>query len=178
MSVVRNAVAGASCALIAIALVAASFDDNTSKPMLINGDAAGMERGEAFSSYRARAEQSLNREGQAFALVTFEHPLTAQEAGEAMESWDIPRVSALTLPLSKPVELPEPVAPETRIDVARRAQRTVPEAGDQIAGAVVYGNMAEVRTIAAQPQVAAVEALPEGAAWGRFGLRPVDPSRG
>ncbi|MDU0478042.1 hypothetical protein QVA66_02170 [Staphylococcus chromogenes] len=177
MNSIRGWIAGISSAVILGAIVLAGFDDNTSKPMLLNGDAVGMDHDETFYEYQHRIAPTLHREGEGFALVSFAAPVNVDKAGQLATQWPVGRVNAVTLPDSAPVAVPEPIAPETRREVFARAQRNNPDIRDRISGAVVYGQLADIRVIAASPEVASVEVLPEDAAWGRFGIRPVDPSK-
>lgn len=51
-------------------------------------------------------------------------------------------------------------------------------AGDPvIIGLLARGNPGQLRAVAAQPQVRAVEALPDDAVWGRFAVRPLQPQQ-
>ncbi|AKK03501.1 hypothetical protein CEPID_08255 [Corynebacterium epidermidicanis] len=169
----RKTVAGLAALIIVVAIVGAGFDDNTSKPMLRNGDQLGMEPNESFSQYQQRVVGSLDRDGDGWALVTFDHPLTVEEAGRVTATWNIQRVSSLTLTQAKPVAIPEPIAPETRADVVRRTADSSPEVAGGISGALVFARLAQLRTLAQEPTVVAIEVLPRDAAFGRFGVRPV-----
>lgn len=168
---------------LAGALVFAYVDDATHRPVAPQGDMLGTESGESFSSYVQRAGASLAEADEtAYALVTFAGPLDPAEAAAVLEPVD--RVNAMIVALAAPFPLPEPVAGETRRDVFERELGRI---ADSLAGvpsperidAVVVRDGGDVlRAVASQPQVAAVEVLPPDAAWGRFGVRPVETPAG
>lgn len=63
-------------------------------------------------------------------------------------------------------------AETTALTVARMRE------GDPvIIGLLARGNPAQLRAVAAQPQVRAVEALPDDAVWERFAVRPLQPQQ-
>lgn len=170
--------------LVLIGLVAVlSFDDRTSRPMPPNGDMLGMDPEQSFAQYRAHAEASLMAapvEEQAFALVTFTGETTPEVAAGVLEP--VGRVNAMLISLAAPFPLPEPVAGENRADVFDRELARIshslsgvgdvptPEGLDAV---IIWENGQTLRTLAEEGNVATVEALPPDAAWGRFGVRPV-----
>lgn len=165
-------------------LVLAFLDDATHKPVPPQGDMLGTESGENFAAYARRAETSLidaPADQPVYALVTFAEPLTPQRAGVVLESLE--RVNAMIVAMAAPFALPEPVAGEGRADVF---QRELDRIGDSLQGvssvpvpelldAVVVRDNGEVlRTLSAADDIATIEVLPPDAAWGRFGVRPVE----
>lgn len=153
-------------------------------PPPINGDSLGMERGESFTDYAARADESLSalndESAHHFALVTFTEPLEAEPAGEVTEP--VGRVNAMMIAGVQLRPLPEPVDGEDRSDVYAReldrvaaALEDVPMPGpiDTLNAVVVWDHPEILRALDDDPQVAAVEALPADAQWGRFGVSPV-----
>ncbi len=180
---IRKVLAVLAVIALLVLLVVASFDDRTAKPMPPNGDMLGMDAGETLAEYRERAAGTLAAapaDEEAFALVTFTGPLAPVEAARVLAP--VGRVNALIVDLASPFDLPEPVAGETRVDVFERQLGRI---GDSLAGignvptpeefdAVVVWETGDVlREVAAAEPVAAVEVLPPDAAWGRFGVRPV-----
>lgn len=185
---IRTVVAVIAVVALAALLIVAVFDDRTAKPMPPNGDMLGMDAGESFDDYRQRAADSLAAapaDEEAFALVTFTDPLSPVEAEETLEPVER-RVNAMIIELAAPFPLPEPIEGETRADVF---QRELDRIGHSLSGignvptpehldAVIVWDTGEVlRGVAADEDVATVEALPPDAAWGRFGVRPVDVER-
>ncbi|QGU04985.1 hypothetical protein [Corynebacterium comes] len=183
---IRRIVAILAIVALAGALVLAFLDDATHKPVAPQGDMLGTESGEPFSSYVGRADRSLaDADQSAYALITFAQPLTPAEAESVLTG--IGRVNAMIVALASPFALPEPIAGETRADVF---QRELDRIADSLAGvgdvpvperidAVVVRDTGDVlRAVAGAPEIAAVEVLPPDAAWGRFGVRPVDVTGG
>ena len=158
----------------------AAFDDATSQPMAVAGDQLGPDPDESFSRYRERAAASLDGavEGEnAFGLVTFARPLSAEEAAEALEG--IKRVNTLILGQAAPIAIPEPVEGASRADVIRRKfahlSRSLGVAPDAVSAVTAWDDAAAFRQLARDPEVAAVEVLPPDARWGNFGVRPPSP---
>lgn len=166
------------------ALTIAFFDDATHKPVPPQGDMLGTESGESFVSYSERARTSLLDapiDQHAYALVTFTGPLTPAEAGAVLDN--VERVNAMIVQLAAPFPLPEPIAGEERADVFQReldrisaslqGVGNVPSPG-HLDAVVVRDNGNVLRLLSEAPQIAAIEVLPADAAWGRFGVRPVE----
>jgi len=166
------------------ALVLAFLDDATHKPVPPQGDMLGTDSGESFAAYSERARTSLldaPADQPVYALVTFTAPLTPAEAGDLLD--DVARVNAMIVQLAAPFSLPEPVSGEGREDVFQReldriaaslqGVGTVP-VPEHLDAVVVRDNGDTLRQLAEAPQVAALEPLPADAAWGRFGVRPVE----
>lgn len=171
--------------LVALGVVVfAWYDDATDRPAAsTNGDMVGMESGESFSEYQERSATSLAAApaGEAvFALITFTRPLDS--AGAEQITADLDRVNAMLIGMSAPYSLPEPVAGESRAEVFERQFGRI---ADSLAGVgevpvpvrmtavIAYDEGEALRGIAGAEEVAAVEVLPPDAAWGRFGVRPV-----
>ncbi|AGF72873.1 hypothetical protein [Corynebacterium halotolerans] len=184
---IRKIVAVVAVVALAALLIVGIFDDRTAKPMPPNGDTLGMDAGESFDDYRRRAADSLAAapaDEEAFALVTFTDPLSPAEAEEVLEP--VGRVNAMIIELASPFPLPEPVEGETRADVFHReldriahslsgvGNVPVPEHLDAV---IIWDTGEVLRGVAEDEDVAAVEALPPDAAWGRFGVRPVEVER-
>lgn len=178
---IRRIVAVLAAVAFAGFLVLAFLDDATSRPVAPNGDMLGTEAGESFEDYSARAAESLAAATDpAYALITFAEPLTPAEAAEVLEPLD--RVNALVVALAPPFALPEPVDGETRADVFDRELGRI---GDSLTGignvpvpervdAVVAHDTGDtLRVVATDDAVDTIEVLPPDAAWGRFGVRPV-----
>lgn len=130
----------------------------------MQGDTLGPQAGETDPAYLERAEASLDHDEASFALVSFAHPLDAEEAAVALQP--APRVSAVLETGRAPIVVPEPSIGNLRIDVLRSAT-TQP-----ITGAVVHAPRAALRQIQADYRVRAVEMLPADAVWGAFALTP------
>lgn len=183
---IRRIVAILAVVALGGALVLAFLDDATHKPVAPQGDMLGTESGESFSAYVARADASLAAaDGPAYALVTFAQPVEPARAAEVLEQ--VGRVNAMIVASASPFPLPEPIAGETREDVFQReldriayslagiGDVPVPERIDAV---VVRDGGDVLRAVAARPEVVTVEVLPPDAAWGRFGVRPVDVPAG
>ncbi|AZA08943.1 hypothetical protein [Corynebacterium pseudopelargi] len=164
----RLSIAIGSLAALVILLVVLSSNQPGHHTTLHNGDVLGKQEEETFQQYQQRAHESLEGQGQRFALVTFAQPLSPESAGHSLET--ITRVNAVLLDSSAPLVLPEPVAPEGRADVIRRYQSFVAADDAPLQAAVVREDLDTLRHLEAEPHIAAVEALPEDAAWGHFGI--------
>ncbi|MFP7364484.1 hypothetical protein SFC07_01685 [Corynebacterium callunae] len=170
-------------ALIAL-VVALSFSDRTAKPMAINGDMLGQETSESIDAYAARAGTSLAEAPageKAYALVSFARPLNAEAAAAVLDG--IGRVNAMVMLSAPAMALPEPIAGESRADVFQRQITLVDaqlagignvRAPQELNGVVVWDTPEAVKKIAENPEVFSVEILPPDAAWGAFGVRPVN----
>ncbi|ALP50578.1 hypothetical protein P9K31_04835 [Corynebacterium glutamicum] len=173
-------------AILALVVVVAilSFSDRTAKPMQLNGDMLGQDNTETSVEYLQRASESLAdaTDGEeAYSLVTFAQPLSPAEAGELLDG--IGRVSAMVMLSAPAMDLPEPIAGETREDVFNRQIALVDaqlsgignvRAPGELNGVVVWDIPENVRPLAESPLVYSIETLPPDAAWGSFGVRPVD----
>lgn len=158
---------------IIAAIMVLSNSDRVAQPMAINGDQLGMEQGELPVDYQQRATHTLeDATDPAFALVTFDRPLSPDTAGALLDQADLSRVSAALTDLFLPVALPEPTEGHSRGDVLKQQLANNGDTG-QIQAVVVHDNGEKLRTLSRLHGVFAVEALPADAAWGRFGIRPV-----
>lgn len=149
-----------------------------------NGDMLGQDGEETFAEYEQRAEASLQAapaEEESYALLTFARPLTAAEAG--VETAELQRVNAMIVGMAAPYALPEPVEGATRADVYAHQfamiGRGLSGIGNvpvpyQLTAVVALDDGEALRQAASQPRVATVEVLPPDAAWGSFGVRPVE----
>lgn len=171
--------------LVALGVVVFAYnDDATDRPAAeINGDMVGMDPEESFGEYRRRAAESLAAapaEEEVFGLITFARPLTGPEADRVTDG--LRRVNAMIIGMSAPYALPEPVAGETRTEVFDRQLDRIAgslegvgdvPAPERMTAVIAYDDGDALRTVAEDADVAAVETLPPDAAWGRFGVRPV-----
>ena len=98
----------------------------------------------------------------AFALVTFDTALSVHDA--AVTVAPARRASALVANGGAPIAVGEPPAGQLRDEIFQQAT-TQP-----IDAVIVYGSGDELRAVAEQPAVFAVEVLPSDAVWGAFAL--------
>lgn len=153
---VAGSIAAAACTLAIFFGIGVT---HPARPPHPQGDSLGMADGETPAQYLTRAAESIGQEP-AYALVTFRVPADAVEAARMLAPVD--RVSALVVGARAPIVVPEPV------DGATRAQVFARFAQERIDGAVVHGTAPQLRTVAGETGVFAVEALPPDAAWGAF----------
>lgn len=171
---VRVAIAALSVIALVAVVIALGGKDWVSKPTNLNGDTLGQQSGESLPDYLVRARTSLEAaSGTEFALVTFSRPLSSQEAGALLDDENLRRVNAAIPEASVPVALPEPTAGKSRAEVLAQ-QLALAHAEDLLGGVVVYSDADSLRALASHEGVLAVESLPEDAAWGRIGVRPVE----
>lgn len=134
----------------------------------LQGDQLGPEPEESAQQYQARAATSVEEARRdTYALVTFAGASDAQTAAAAVDGAQ--RVSAvITEQDLLPEEIPEPTQGETRADVFTRT------ADDKdINAVIVYDDGEMLEEISQRAEIFAVEAAPDDAAWGSFGIRPV-----
>ena len=179
----RIVAALALLALVAV-VVALSFSDRTAKPMAINGDTLGPDSTESSVEYQERAavtfaEAPLGET--AYSLITFTQPLGSEDAASLLQG--VKRVNAMIMLSAPAMDIPEPIAGETRADVFKRQISLVDASlagiGDvraptELNGVVVWEAPENLEKIAENPLVFSVETLPPDAAWGSFGVRPVN----
>lgn len=171
LDTVRKGLAIVALAAIVVALAWASLVDSSAPRVGRNGDSLGMEGRETFVEYRGRAEASLSQaQGESWALLTLTTPMDPVPAGELSDALGLRRASTLIYRTHKPVPIPEPVSPETRAEVYSRWSAP----GEKIVAVVVFDSADALRTVATNPEVAAIEVLPTDAVYGRFGMKPVD----
>lgn len=149
-----------------------------------NGDMLGQDSGESYVQYQQRAAESLAQapaEEDVYALITFARPLDADEAGA--ETGHLERVNAMIVGLAAPYPLPEPTGQATRADVYadqfEMIARELSGIGDvpvpyQLTAVIAHDDGESLRRTAQRGSVAAVETLPADAAWGWFGVSPVE----
>ena len=148
----------------------------------VQGDMLGPQPGEQMANYVARAEVSLQDAGAqpAYALVTFDAPCDPATAAQLVRI--VARVDALLLVDAPAYPIPEPTGDEDRADVfAREAQRATQRAQTNgvtlspvsIGAVVVHAPGEDLRAIAEQEGVRAVEVLPTDAIWGTFGITAI-----
>ena len=132
---------------------------NPPVPPVLQGDTLGPEDGER--EYLVRAEVSVEAaEEPAFALVMFRAPLSGREAADAVSA--ARRASAVIA--GAMITVGEPPAGEPRGDIFANAT------DEPVDAVVIHGSGDELRQVARQPEVWAVEALPSDAVWGAFTL--------
>lgn len=160
---IRKAIALVASFVIVGAIGWASLDHRDAS-VARRGDQLGMESGENFTDYAARAERTHDQApGNSFALVTFDRP----GGVDVLDRVSLQRVNAAVSTDQAPVALPEPVGSANRSDVIHRWAR------GEVTSVVVYDSVPTLVALAEEPGIAAVEILPGDAVWGRFGIRPV-----
>ena len=169
---------GGLCAIaLLVGIMVMAQSDRTSKPMHINGDQLGPFY-MSDQAYEEHSRQLLNEaEGNEprWALVS---PATAMAPKDFAKVFDIPhadRVRVSTLLIGPVVQrpIPEPAAGLRREDVFTIATEGLEGEKVAINGALVYAAPAELKAIAENPKVMAVEPAPVDAAYGRMGIRAV-----
>ncbi|MGK8508521.1 hypothetical protein ACRS5S_10810 [Nocardia asiatica] len=165
----------------------------------VSTDRLGPDRGEQVADYLARSGDSLNTgEGeQHWALASFTEPLTPEQIpahsggmriAQVLYRVPIPRVQT---PL---VVVPVPEGAAAAVDSARDAAWLLPRPADDrsarvvavsatrlrggcacVVGLVVRGSSAQLRNLAAQNGIRAVQALPSDAVAGSFAVVPLLP---
>lgn len=164
----------AAIALVIILLAGTVFDSTEPPPP--NGDQLGQNPHETYAAYLDRVADTLAAapvDEAAWALITFDPQLDPRRAAQVAEP--APRVSAVIAAPGLAAVIAEPTGTETRGDVFERELGGLVAPGGKLAGLVAHATGDELRQIAGNREVAAVEALPPDAAWGRFGVRPVEP---
>ncbi|MBV7301274.1 hypothetical protein [Corynebacterium sp. TAE3-ERU2] len=184
-SMLRYVLIAVGVALLTIAVVFTAGRVYTGeRPASSNGDMLGRETGESIDHYAERAAATvsgLDSKEPAFALVTFDAPVSVTRAARIADELDVPRVSAVVLNMSSPVVVPEPSAAADRREVFATALRHDLAAqfllddaeSTPIEGLVIWAPTRTIKTLSLNEDVAYLEALPNDAAWGRFGIMPV-----
>ncbi|MEU7633945.1 hypothetical protein AB0C34_28890 [Nocardia sp. NPDC049220] len=188
-------------AVALIALVGALGVLNPPRRAGVFTDRLGPERGEQVADYLVRARDSLTGpEGvQHWALLSFTEPLTPERIpdhgggvriAQVLYRVPIPRVQTPLVAVPVPEDigaavdsadyaawlLPSPADDRSARTVAVSATRL--RAGCAcVIGLVVRGPLANLRHLAAQNGVRAVQALPADAVAGRFGVVPLLPDQ-
>lgn len=190
-------ISGLCVILLMVILAVASTSDRVSKPMNINGDSLGPETWESREAYRIRADQSLAdiaeqsellegkqplvEQPRFWGMVTFEHPVDVPAAAVVAHREPELRVASVILggAIIRFLPQPSPTASEEEL-LQRQVQIAADYAGVprdddrlRINAFLVYGDADSLSDLREIDTVAAVEALPYGAARGRFGVRPV-----
>ena len=172
--------AGLCLLVLFIGILGLSASDRVSAPQNINGDQLGPFDTASNQEYFQQAEQSLRDmqgEQARWALVTPKDEANPVELTEPLRDPEL-RVSTL---LVGPVQwvLPEPAKGLQRKDVLQQATRSMAagaglrESDIKAEGVLVYGTPEQLRKIAEQPKIAAVEPAAADAVYGRMGVRPV-----
>lgn len=185
-SVDRVRIGVAAAALAAFAALVLVLGMRAPEPAPVNGDQLGQNSGETFEHYQARAHESLTHLNarspeRHYALIAFQRPLTAREAGETLDN--VGRVNAMVIGAAAPRALPEPIPGENRGDVFERELDRIAEGlsglgnvpvPEHIEEVVVWDTAGVLMQLADDPRVATVEALPSDARWGFIGVMSVD----
>ncbi|WKD60803.1 hypothetical protein CCICO_03830 [Corynebacterium ciconiae DSM 44920] len=184
-SMLRHVLIAVGVAIMTVAVVFAAGRVYTGeRPPSTNGDMLGRETGESVDHYAQRAAATvsgLDSKEPAFALVTFHKPMSITQAARIADELDVPRISAVVLNMSSPVVVPEPSAAADRREVFATALRNDLAAqfllddaeAAPIEGVVIWAPTRTIKTLGLNDDVAYVEALPNDAAWGHFGIMPV-----
>lgn len=169
---------GGICAVaLLVGIMVMAQSDRTSKPMHINGDQLGpfYMSDQAYEEHSRQLLDEAEGNEPRWALVS---PTTAMVPKDFAEVFDIPhadRVRVSTLLIGPVVQrpIPEPAAGLRREDVFTIA--TEGQEGEDVAinSALVHAAPAELKAIAEDPKVMAVEPAPVDAAYGRMGIRAV-----
>ena len=169
---------GGICAVaLLVGIMVMAQSDRTSKPMHINGDQLGpfYMSDQAYEEHSRQLLDEAEGNEPRCALVS---PTTAMVPKDFAEVFDIPhsdRVRVSTLLIGPVVQrpIPEPAAGLRREDVFTIATEGLEGEDVAINGALVYAAPAELKAIAEDPKVMAVEPAPVDAAYGRMGIRAV-----
>lgn len=169
-----------------VSILALSSSDRVSKPQNINGDQLGPFDVATSQEYFADSEQKLEQaqgDQPRWALVTPRAPMAPSKLARSVSDPDL-RVSTL---LVGPVQwvIPEPASGLRRADVLRGAAEQMAEGAGvkpsdiKVEGVLVRGTPEQLRAVAEDSAIAAVEPADAGAVYGRIGIRPVsEPTAG
>ena len=169
---------GGICAVaLLVGIMVMAQSDRTSKPMNINGDQLGpfYMSDQAYEEHSRKLLDEAEGDEPRWALVS---PAKAMAPKDFAKVFDIPhaeRVRVSTLLIGPVVQrpIPEPAAGLRREDVFTIATEGLEGEDIAINGALVYAAPAELKAIAENPKVMAVEPAPVDAAYGRMGIRAV-----
>lgn len=169
---------GGICALaLLVGIMVMAQSDRTSKPMHINGDQLGpfYMSDQAYEEHSGQLLDEAEGNEPRWALVS---PAKAMVPKDFAKVFDIPhadqvRVSTLLIGPVVQRPIPEPAAGLRREDVFTIATEGLEGEDVAINGALVYAAPAELKAIAENPKVMAVEPAPVDAAYGRMGIRAV-----
>ena len=136
-------------------------------------DRLGPESGESVPDYLVRATASLD--GQSadprYALVSLQRSITATDAARFAERIRVSEVLYRESTDRPPVTAGVSADPES----VARSGGVVSDGCACAIALVVRGSTDQLRSVAAQPGVMAVEALPSDAVFGRFAVAPLGP---
>ncbi|MFI6368421.1 hypothetical protein ACIBG0_37505 [Nocardia sp. NPDC050630] len=195
----RIAIAGGAVGFVVLIVVLGVLDPP--RPSGISTDRLGPERGEHVADYLARAQDSLSSTDAAehWALVSFTEPVTPEQIpahsgglriAAASHHVSIPRVNTpivtVQLPAGNAVavasadnaawQLLAQHAPDERIDRINTVSAARLRSGCACTvGLVVRGSLPELRNLAAQNGIRAVQALPADAVATSFAIVPLLP---
>lgn len=191
------AISGLCVVLLVVILAIASTSDRVSKPTNLNGDSLGPETWESREAYKVRADQSLDditkeareleseqpviEDPKFWALVTFAQPVDSAKAAEVANGEPTLRVASVILGGAIIRFLPQPSNAATEEELLQRQVQLASDYAEvpldderlKINGFLVYGDPDTLTDVRDLDSVAAVEALPYGAARGRFGVRAI-----
>ncbi|WP_051022305.1 hypothetical protein [Nocardia pneumoniae] len=189
----------AASAVVLIALILALGVLNPPRQEGVSTDRLGPDYGEQVADYLSRAEDSLagDDDAQHWALVSFTEPVVPEEIpahsggmriAQVLYRVPIPRVQT---PL---VAVPVPHDVGAAVDSAQYAAWLLPRPADDrsarvaavsaarlrdgcacVVGLVVRGRLTELRNLAEQTGIRAVQALPADAVAGSFAVIPLLP---
>ncbi len=174
---------GGVCAVaLLVGIMVMAESDRTSKPMHINGDQLGpfYMSDQAYEEHSRTLLDEADGDEPRWALVS---PAEVMVPKDFAKVFDIPhaeRVRVSTLLIGPVVQrpIPEPAAGLRREDVFTIATEGLEGENVAINGALVYAAPAELKAIAENPKVMAVEPAPVDAAYGRMGIRAVTHEEG
>lgn len=171
----RLIIAALSIVVLVVLSIVSGGNRQTKPP--INGDALGRDNSETMAEYQQRAVRSLAdtpNDAEVYALVTFQKPLTARQAGAVVQ--DLTRVNAFMVGFTPVVGIPEPIEGVNRGDSLLYQITLKSMNPNDVRSLVVHDNGAKLHAVAANPEVLTVETLPPDATWGSFAVRPVNIS--
>lgn len=177
----RRIAAGVMAVMLVLFILLCFGLFGTKSTVALQGDQLGPDN-ESREEYVARAADALAAADEpTYALVSFDDSLNSQQVAALAEP--APRMSAIILGMAAPLAVPEPTAGADRAGVidteikrlrdsyAGVGQANVPSKVDAV---IVWADGDSLREIAGNELVAAVEPAPADAAWGSFGVRPLN----
>ncbi len=171
---------GMACAIVLfVAMVIMAQSDRTSKPMNINGDQLGpfYMSDEAYVKHADQLLRETNGAQPRWALVSPTKELGPKAMAEALsvEHPEQLRVGTLLAGAARQLAIPEPAAGLRRVDVFRLASKKLDGKPAVFNGALVRAAPRELRELAQNPAIRAVEPAPVDAVYGRIGVRSMTP---
>lgn len=163
--------------IIVVSLILLSFSNRVSKPMHVNGDQLGPmdAQGQQYEAQAAEKLKTMEGTEPRWALMTTQDSWTMPELADVLRGFD-GRVSTLYFSPAASLEVPEPIPGHTRLDTLQAAaelQAHVAQIQPQdivATSALIYGSPEQLLSLS---EHATVEPAPEGATFGRIGIRPV-----